>query len=47
MSKKGAKVFYSKDRETITEDAFVKEFKLKNGLSKLAKFATAPYVMID
>ena len=47
MSKKGAKVFYSKNRETITEDAFVKEFKLKNGLSKLAKFATAPYVMID
>ena len=47
MSKKGAKVIYSKNRETITEDAFVKEFKLKNGLSKLAKFATAPYVMID
>lgn len=47
MSKKGAKIFYSKNREMITEDAFVKEFKSKNNGIKLAKFATAPYVMID
>jgi len=47
MSKKGSKIFYSKNQAMLTEDAFVKEFKLKNNQTKLAKFVTAPYVMID
>lgn len=47
MSKKGSKIFYSKNQAMLTEDAFVKEFKSKNNQTKLAKFVTAPYVMID
>jgi hypothetical protein len=47
MSKKGSKIFYSKNQAMLTEDAFVKEFKSKNNQTKLAKFITAPYVMID
>jgi len=47
MSKKGAKVFYSKNRSMLTEDAFVHEFKAKNSKTKLARFATAPYILID
>ena len=47
MSKKGAKVFYSKNRGMLTEDAFVHEFKAKNSKTKLARFATAPYILID
>ena len=47
MAKKGAKVFLSSKQSAMIEDAFVKEFKSKNGRTKLAKFATAPYVLID
>ena len=47
MSKKGAKVFYSKNKGMLTEDAFVHEFKAKNNKTKLARFATAPYILID
>lgn len=47
MSKKGAKVFLSSNKEMLMEDAFVKEFKGKNNKTKLAKFATAPYILID
>ena len=47
MAKKGAKVFLSSRQSAMIEDAFVKEFKSKNGRTKLAKFATAPYVLID
>ena len=47
MSKKGAKVFYSKNKSMLTEDAFVHEFKAKNNKTKLARFATAPYILID
>ena len=47
MSKKGAKVFHSKQRETFSEEAFVKEFKAKNNRTKLAKVVTAPYLLID
>jgi len=47
MAKKGAKVFLSSRQSAMVEDAFVKEFKSKNGRTKLAKFATAPYVLID
>ena len=47
MSKKGAKVFYSKGKEMITESAFVKEFKDSNNKSKLAKVASAPFILID
>jgi hypothetical protein len=47
MSKKGAKVFLSSNKEMLMEDAFVKEFKAKNNKTKLAKFATAPYILID
>jgi len=47
MSKKGAKVFYSKDKEMINESAFVKEFKESNNKSKLAKVASAPFILID
>jgi len=47
MSKKGAKVFYSKSKSMLTENAFVHEFKAKNNKTKLAKFATAPYILID
>jgi hypothetical protein len=49
MSKKGAKLFYSKNRGRgmLTEDAFVHEFKAKNNKTKLARFATAPYILID
>ena len=47
MSKKGAKVFYSKNKSMLTEDAFVHEFKAKNSKTKLARFATAPYILID
>jgi hypothetical protein len=46
MSKKGTKIFYSKFKDVITEDAFVKEFKAKNGKNKLAKVTTSPYIMI-
>lgn len=46
MAKKGAKIFYSKLKDVITEDAFVKEFKAKNGKTKLAKVATSPYLLI-
>ena len=46
MSKKGTKIFYSKFKDIITEDAFVKEFKAKNGKNKLAKVTTSPYIMI-
>jgi hypothetical protein len=37
MSKKGSKIFYSKNQAMLTEDAFVKEFKSKNNQTKLAK----------
>jgi hypothetical protein len=47
MSKKGAKLFYSKNKSMLTEDAFVHEFKAKNNKTKLARFATAPYILID
>ena len=47
MSKKGGKVFYSKGKEMITESAFVKEFKDSNNKSKLAKVASAPFILID
>lgn len=47
MSKKGAKVFLSGNKNMLIEDAFVKEFKAKNSRTKLAKVATAPYVLID
>lgn len=47
MAKKGTKVFYSKNKEMITEDAFAKEFKDKNNKTKLAKLLTAPYLLIS
>jgi hypothetical protein len=47
MAKKGAKVFLSANKSMLIEDAFVREFKAKNNRSKLAKVATAPYVLID
>lgn len=47
MSKKGTKVFYSKNKEMLTEDAFAKEFKDKNNKTKLAKLLTAPYLLIS
>jgi hypothetical protein len=47
MAKKGAKVFLSGNKSMLIEDAFVKEFKAKNSRTKLAKVATAPYVLID
>lgn len=47
MSKKGAKVFHSKQKEAFSEEAFVKEFKAKNSKTKLAKVVTAPYLLID
>ncbi len=47
MSKKGAKVFYSKDKEMINESAFAKEFKDSNNKSRLAKVASAPFILID
>lgn len=46
MSKKGTKIFYSKNKKMLTEDAFVKEFKDKNNKTKLAKLLTAPYLLI-
>lgn len=47
MSKKGAKVFYSKSKDEITQKAFVREFKNKNNQTKLSKFASAPFLLID
>lgn len=47
MAKKGAKIFLSGNKNMLIEDAFVKEFKTKNNKQKLAKVATAPYVLID
>ena len=47
FAKKGAKVFLSGNKSMLIEDAFVKEFKTKNNKTKLAKVATAPYVLID
>jgi len=47
MSKKGAKVFHSKQKDVFSEEAFVKEFKAKNNRTKLAKVVTAPYLLID
>jgi len=47
MSKKGTKIFYSKNKDMITEDAFVKEFKDKNNKTRLAKLLTAPYILIS
>ena len=47
MAKKGSKVFLSANKEMLTEDAFVKEFKAKNNQTKLAKLTTAPYILID
>jgi hypothetical protein len=46
MAKKGTKIFYSKNKEMMSEDAFVKEFKDKNNKTKLAKLLTAPYLLI-
>ena len=49
MSKKGSRVYHSNQRGKglLTEDAFVKEFKSKNGKNKLAKVTTAPFVLIS
>ena len=47
MSKKGSKVFHSKQKGVLTEEAFVKEFKSNNGKSKLAKVTTAPFILIS
>jgi len=47
MSKKGARVFHSKQKEAFSEEAFVKEFKTNNNKVKLAKVVTAPYLLID
>jgi len=47
MSKKGSKVFHSKQKGVLTEEAFVKEFKAKNNKNKLAKVTTAPFVLIS
>jgi len=47
MSKKGSKVYHSKQKDVLTEDAFVKEFKAKNNKNKLAKVTTAPFVLIS
>jgi hypothetical protein len=47
MSKKGGKIFYSNNKEMISEDAFAREFKDKNNKAKLAKFITAPYILIS
>jgi hypothetical protein len=47
MAKKGSKVFYSKQKNALTEEAFVKEFKAKNNTTKLAKVVTAPYILIS
>lgn len=47
MSKKGSKVFYSKQKGVFSEEAFVKEFKTKNNKTKLAKVVSAPYLLID
>lgn len=46
MSKKGAKIFLP-NKNTLIEDAFVKEFKAKNSKNKLAKVITAPFVLIS
>jgi len=47
MSKKGSKVFHSKQKGVLTEEAFVKEFKSSNSKSKLAKVTTAPFILIS
>jgi len=47
MSKKGSKVYHSKQKGILTENAFVKEFKSKNNRSKLAKVTTAPFILIS
>jgi hypothetical protein len=47
MSKKGSKVYHSKQKGVLTEDAFVKEFKAKNNKNKLAKVTTAPFILIS
>jgi hypothetical protein len=47
MAKKGGRVFYSKQKDVLTEDAFVKEFKAKNNKNKLAKVVVAPYILIS
>jgi len=47
MSKKGSKVFHSKQKGVLTEEAFVKEFKSNNNKSKLAKVTTAPFILIS
>ena len=47
MSKKGSKVYHSKQKGILTEDAFVKEFKVKNNKNKLAKVTTAPFILIS
>tara|TARA_B100001939_G_C16738040_1_gene528467 strand:- start:133 stop:786 length:654 start_codon:yes stop_codon:yes gene_type:complete len=47
MSKKGSKVYHSKQKGILTEDAFVKEFKAKNNKNKLAKVTTAPFILIS
>jgi hypothetical protein len=47
MSKSGGKVFHSKQRDVLTEEAFVKEFKAKNNKTKLAKVVVAPYILIS
>ena len=47
LSKKGSKVYHSKQKDALTEDAFVKEFKAKNNKSKLAKVTTPPFILIS
>jgi hypothetical protein len=47
MSKSGGKVFHSKQKDVLTEEAFVKEFKAKNNKTKLAKVVVAPYILIS
>ncbi len=47
LSKKGSKVYHSKQKDILTEDAFVKEFKAKNNKTKLAKVTTPPFILIS
>lgn len=46
MSKKGAKVFFT-NKNTLTENAFVKTFKSNNNKNRLAQVTVAPFILIS
>lgn len=46
MSKKGAKIFLS-NKDTLIENAFVKDFRDKNNKDKLAKVVVAPFILMS